>query len=107
MDGYKQHIPHKFRQSLILLSLGFGLQWAATPALPQLPNPQETLLGIIMAVDEAKDRITMKADSGIDSTFKVQDGLIFNAIHRGDRVEVTVANIGGTKTIIGLKKIRE
>jgi Cu/Ag efflux protein CusF len=47
----------------------------------------------------------MEVDSAIDSTFKVQDGLIFNAVHRGDYVEVTVENIGGKKTIVGLKKL--
>jgi protein-tyrosine-phosphatase len=75
------------------------------PALEQQAHPQEKLLGMIAGVDEEKDQVTLKVDSGIDSSFKVQDGLIFNAIHRGDYVEVTVETIGGKKTIVGLKKL--
>jgi Cu/Ag efflux protein CusF len=36
--------------------------------------------------------------------FKVQDGLIFNAVRYGDHVEVTIQNIAGAKTIVGLSK---
>ena len=61
--------------------------------------------GELSDVDEAKDQIKLEVDSGIDGAFKVQDGLIFNAIHRGDYVEITVETIGGTKTIVGLKKL--
>ncbi len=75
------------------------------PKLAQQSRPQEKLQGMVMAVDEAKDQVTMQVDSGIDGTFKVQDGLIFNAVKRGDYVEVTVENIGGKKTIVGLKKL--
>ena len=32
------------------------------------------------------------------------DGLIFNAVRGGDRVEVTVETIDGTRMIVGLKK---
>ena len=41
----------------------------------------------------------------VSSDFKVQDGLIFNAVHDGDQVEITVENIEGAKTIVGLKKL--
>jgi hypothetical protein len=34
----------------------------------------------------------------------VRDGLIFNAVRYGDQVEVTVENIDGAKTIVGLTK---
>jgi hypothetical protein len=33
---------------------------------------------------------------------KVRDGLLFNAVRYGDQVEVTVENIDGAKTIVGL-----
>jgi hypothetical protein len=36
--------------------------------------------------------------------FKVQDGLIFNAVRFGDSVVFTVAIIGGVKTITVLTK---
>lgn len=35
---------------------------------------------------------------------KVHDGLLFNAVRYGDQVEVTVENIDGARTIVGLIK---
>jgi hypothetical protein len=34
----------------------------------------------------------------------VQDALIFDAVRYGDPVEITVENIEGAKTIVGLQK---
>jgi hypothetical protein len=34
----------------------------------------------------------------------VQDGLLFNAVRYGDQVEVTVEDINGATTIVGLMK---
>jgi protein-tyrosine-phosphatase len=75
------------------------------PRLAQQSNPRETLQGTITAVDERSGRITVQVDSGTDTDFKVQDGLIFNAVHRGDFVEIAVEDTRGTKTIVGLKKL--
>ena len=75
------------------------------PRLAQQSNPRETLQGMITAVDERNDKMAVQVNSGIDSTFKVQDGLILNAVHRGDFIEITVENVAGTKTIVGLKKL--
>ena len=36
--------------------------------------------------------------------FKVQDGLVVEMIRPGDRVEVTVENIGGAETVVGAIK---
>jgi hypothetical protein len=36
--------------------------------------------------------------------FKVQDGLLFNAVRYGDQVDITVQNITGAMTIVGLRK---
>jgi len=128
MDGFKQPISFSYiSRFVVLLTLGFGLPVTtaaaavavAAPArdpivhdsdnlvtvLAQESHPHETLLGMIMAVDQQNDQITMEVASGIDSTFKVQDALIFNAVHHGDYVEVTVESIGGTKTIVGVKKL--
>jgi Cu/Ag efflux protein CusF len=41
--------------------------------------------------------------SGAVADFKVQDGMIFNAVRYGDHVEITVENIEGAKTIVGLR----
>jgi protein-tyrosine-phosphatase len=75
------------------------------PALAEKAHPQETLLGVITAIDERNDRISVRLIPDNNSVFKVQDGLIFNAIRKGDRVEITVENVGGAKTIVGLKKL--
>jgi Cu/Ag efflux protein CusF len=74
------------------------------PALAKQGRSQETLQGVITAVDERNDRITVRLKSDITEDFRVQDGLIFNAVHDGDQVELTVESIDGTKTIVGLKK---
>lgn len=76
-------------------------------ALAKQAHLRETLRGVITARDERHDTMTVHADSGIDRDFKVRDGLTDNAIHCGDFVEITVENIGGMKTIVGLKKLRE
>lgn len=74
-------------------------QGAATEHMPS----QEMLYGMITAVDESNDRITVRLASGAVADFKVQDGLIFNAVRYGDQVEITVENIEGAKTIVGLR----
>jgi protein-tyrosine-phosphatase len=75
------------------------------PALAERAHPQETLQGVIAEIDEKNDRLSLWLASDDKSEFKVQDGLIFNAIHDGDPVEITVEHIGGAKTIVGLKKL--
>ena len=74
------------------------------PALEKRARPQETLQGVITAVDERNDRITVRLTSDTTEVFRVQDGLVFNAVHNGDQVELTVENIDGAKTIVELKK---
>ena len=74
------------------------------PALAARPRPQEMLEGVVTAVDERNDRITVRLRSDTTEVFRVQDGLVFNAVHKGDQVELTVENIDGAKTIVGLKK---
>jgi protein-tyrosine-phosphatase len=74
------------------------------PALAARPRPQETLHGVVMAVDERNDRIAVRLSSDTTQDFRVQDGLVFNAVHNGDQVELTVENIDGAKTIVGLRK---
>ena len=75
------------------------------PALAERTHPQETLQGIITVVDERNDQIRVWLDTDVSHNFKVQDGLIFNAVHSGDRVEITVEDIKGAKTVVGLKKL--
>jgi hypothetical protein len=122
VDDFRKHIV---AWSLGLFTLGLGLHLTVAvavadapardatthrienlfPALAQQSNRQETLRGVITALDERADRMTVRLDSASETHFKVQDGLLFNAAHAGDRVEIAVETIGGTKTIVALKKL--
>jgi len=63
----------------------------------------ETLRGVVAAVDERNDSITLRLPSDSSTVLKVRDGLLFNAVRYGDQVEVRVENINGARTIVGLK----
>jgi Cu/Ag efflux protein CusF len=74
---------------------------------------QQSLTGTITRLDEANGKIaiqqtqsgTVGANPGAaGEEFKVQDGLIFNAVKPGDKVAVTVTDVGGVKTITKLEK---
>ena len=67
-------------------------------------RPRETLRGVVAAVDERNDIISVRLHSDAIADLKVSDGLLFNAVRYGDQVEVTVENIDGAKTIVGLRK---
>jgi arsenate reductase (thioredoxin) len=73
------------------------------PALAERPRPRETLRGVVTGIDERNDLITLRLASDVSADFRVQDGLLFNAVRDGDQVEITVENIEGAKTIVGLK----
>ena len=45
----------------------------------------------------------MTLAQGASADFKVQDPLVFNAVHDGEQVEVSVETIEGVKTIVGLE----
>jgi protein-tyrosine-phosphatase len=74
------------------------------PTLTERPRPQETLRGIVTGIDERNDRVTLRLAKEASSEFKVQDALVFNAVRDGDRVEITVENIEGARTIVALRK---
>jgi Cu/Ag efflux protein CusF len=74
---------------------------------------QQAQTGSITKVDEANGRITIQQTQGgtVGATtggaaedFKVQDGLMFNALKAGDKVVFTATEIGGVKTITKLEK---
>ena len=74
---------------------------------------QEALTGTISKLDEANGKITIqRAQSGTVGTsttaaadeYKVQDGLLFNALQPGDKVTFSVSDMKGAKTITNLKK---
>jgi hypothetical protein len=74
------------------------------PALTPLTRPQEKLQAVVTAVDERNDRITVRLTSDTTEDFRVQDGLVFDVVHNGDQVEITIENIDGAKAIVGLRK---
>ena len=75
------------------------------PASAPATSRHETLRGVAASADQRNDTLTIQiASTGTPSDFKVQDGLLFNAVRYGDPVEITVETIGGAKTITGLKK---
>jgi Cu/Ag efflux protein CusF len=74
---------------------------------------QQALTGSIAKVDELKGTITIQqtqsgtvgaSTGGAAEDFKVQDGLLFNALQAGDKVVFTATEIGGVKTITKLEK---
>ena len=74
---------------------------------------QQALTGSITMVDEANGKITIQLTqggtvgantAGGTDEFKVQDGLLFNAVQAGDKVVFTAAEIGGVRTITKLQK---
>ena len=74
---------------------------------------QQASTGSITKVDEANGKITIQptqsgtvgaTTGGPAEDFKVQDGLLFNALQAGDKVVFTATKIGGVKTITKLEK---
>jgi Cu/Ag efflux protein CusF len=62
----------------------------------------ETLRGVVDGIDESSDTIKVRLSADKLEKFRVQDGLIFNAVRYGDRVELTVRIIAGAKTVVDL-----
>jgi Cu/Ag efflux protein CusF len=74
---------------------------------------QQALTGSITKVDEINGKITIQQTQsgtvgantgGAAEDFKVQDGLLFNALQAGDKIVFTATEIGGVKTITKLEK---
>ncbi|MDB5632842.1 MAG: hypothetical protein JWR49_1697 [Tardiphaga sp.] len=74
---------------------------------------QQAQEGSIANIDEPKGTITILLASsgtvganGANSTqdFRLQDGLLFNALRYGDKVTFTSSVMNGTKTITSLEK---
>ena len=74
---------------------------------------QQSMTGTISKVDEANGKIAIQqtqggtvgaSTGGVAEEFKVQDGLVFNAVKPGDKVAFTATETGGVKTITKLEK---
>ena len=64
----------------------------------------ESLHGIVDSVNQGNDTIEIRLSPDKTEQFRVQDGLVFNSVRYGDQVEITVQNIAGAQTIVGLRK---
>ena len=72
---------------------------------------QTTFKGEITKLDEATGTVTLKQDQigtvgagAAAADYKVKDGLMFNAVKPGDKVQVTVDRVDGKQTITKLEK---
>ena len=72
---------------------------------------QDTLKGEVAAVDEASGKIDIRLSGTVGSgdktdptRFKVEDGLVFNAVKPGDKVSIVVERTGENVTIKKLTK---
>ena len=72
---------------------------------------QETLKGEVATIDEASGKISVKlsgtvgsSDTTTPTNFKVQDGLVLNAVKPGDKVSIIVERTGDAMTIKQLTK---
>jgi Cu/Ag efflux protein CusF len=81
-------------------------------AMP-LAGAQQAMKGVVTGIDEPAGTISIQQStsgtvgaSGAAATdsFRVQDGLLFNAVHLGDKVAISVETIDGAKTITRLDK---
>src|SRR4051812_38912316 len=78
---------------------------AITQGAPVPAAPATGLMrGIVASVDQHNDTIAIQLAPEKTEPFRVQDGLLFDSVRYGDQVEITVQNIAGAKTIVGLRK---
>ncbi|MBR0894119.1 hypothetical protein JQ616_04090 [Bradyrhizobium tropiciagri] len=68
------------------------------------PSATETLRGVVDSVDERSDTIRVRLAPDRTEPFRVQDGLLFNAVRFGDPVAFSVQTISGFRTIVGLTR---
>jgi hypothetical protein len=62
-----------------------------------------SMRGIVAGVNQRNDTIAIQLAQDETESFRVQDGLLFDSVRYGDEVEITVQNIAGAKTIVGLR----
>jgi Cu/Ag efflux protein CusF len=87
---------------------------AATIVLAMsVASAQQAIKGVVTGIDEPAGTISIQQSaSGTVGTgggaatdsYRVKDGLLFNAVHLGDKVAISVETIDGAKTITRLDK---
>jgi protein-tyrosine-phosphatase len=77
------------------------------PTLVSTAPVNEAFRGVVASVDERNDTISVRLQSsptGAAQDFRVQDGLVFDAVRFGDKVAFTAESLEGTRTITRLTK---
>jgi Cu/Ag efflux protein CusF len=81
-------------------------------AVSSVTLAQQTLTGTVTTIDRINGTIAIQPTQngtvgantgGASERFKVQDGML-NTVHAGDKVMVSISEVGGTKTITKLEK---
>ena len=57
----------------------------------------------VRAIAEASAGTVGSSAAGAGQEFKLQDGLMFNALNAGNRISYTVEDVGGLKTVTKVK----
>jgi Cu/Ag efflux protein CusF len=96
------------KEDVMKLLIAATIALAASGASAQVMSK-----GSVTNINEPNGTITIRQSSGgtvgangtaATDDFKVQDGLLFNALRYGDRVSFAVETINGVKTITSLQK---
>jgi Cu/Ag efflux protein CusF len=77
-----------------------------------IASAQQATKGVVTGIDEPAGTIsiqqtgstTVGASGAPTDSYRVKDGLLFNAVHLGDKVAISVETIDGAKTITRLDK---
>jgi Cu/Ag efflux protein CusF len=106
--AFQKYWENLMKIAKIILASAAAIAFISSAALAQ-----QGLTGSITKVDEANGKITIQQTQGgtvgassgsATNDFKVQDGLLFNAVQAGDKVVFTATDVGGVKTITKLQK---
>jgi Cu/Ag efflux protein CusF len=105
-------VAAKHKEQVMKTSL-IALAFAAISTLViSTASAQQVRHGSVSKIDEPNGTITIQqtpdgtvgTSNAASSDFKVQDGLLFNALGAGDKVTFTVDDINGSKTITKLQR---
>jgi Cu/Ag efflux protein CusF len=78
-----------------------------------IAGAQQAIKGVVTDINEPAGTISIQqttsgttgaAGGAATNSYKVQDGLLFNALHLGDKVAFSAEDIGGFKTITRLDR---
>jgi Cu/Ag efflux protein CusF len=90
----------------------YGLRTTVIFAM-SIASAQQANKGVVMGIDEPSGTISIQETAagtvgastrGTTDSFRVNDGLLFNALHLGDKVAFSAEAINGVKTITRLNR---